>query len=196
MHAVPRRIPALVARTRPFTRANVLRPILTVAARRSVVTAFPLRTIPAVVAVAPRFQARAYSGHAEPLTLAAVEKRVLEVLRDFEKVDVAKVNMPAESLYPLESFLEFLAMSLAAKWGCFGSRSDYWIKWMLDATIRDDGKKILGDDLTLDSHFITDLGLDSLDQVEITMALEDEFNIEIPDRDADEILTPRQAVEK
>ncbi|KAI8852349.1 acyl carrier protein-like protein [Chytridium lagenaria] len=50
--------------------------------------------------------------------------------------------------------------------------------------------------LTLDSHFINDLGLDSLDQVEITMALEDEFNIEIPDRDADEIFTPRQAIEK
>lgn len=41
-----------------------------------------------------------------------------------------------------------------------------------------------------------DLGLDSLDQVEITMALEDEFNIEIPDKDAEEIYTPRQAVEK
>jgi NADH dehydrogenase (ubiquinone) 1 alpha/beta subcomplex 1, acyl-carrier protein len=48
----------------------------------------------------------------------------------------------------------------------------------------------------LDSHFIQDLGLDSLDQVEITMALEDEFNIEISDKDAEEIYTPRQAVEK
>jgi NADH dehydrogenase (ubiquinone) 1 alpha/beta subcomplex 1 len=42
---------------------------------------------------------------------------------------------------------------------------------------------------------VNDLGLDSLDQVEITMAVEDEFNIEIPDREADEIYTPRQAVE-
>ena len=50
--------------------------------------------------------------------------------------------------------------------------------------------------MTLDAHFINDLGLDSLDQVEITMALEDEFNIEIPDKDAEEILTVRQAVEK
>lgn len=50
--------------------------------------------------------------------------------------------------------------------------------------------------LNMDSHFIKDLGLDSLDQVEITMALEEEFHIEIPDKDADEILTPLQAVEK
>ena len=49
--------------------------------------------------------------------------------------------------------------------------------------------------LSLDAHFVNDLGLDSLDQVEITMAVEDEFNIEIPDKDADEIYTPRQAVE-
>lgn len=48
----------------------------------------------------------------------------------------------------------------------------------------------------MDSHFVNDLGLDSLDQVEITMALEDEFNIEINDKDAEEIFTPRQAVEK
>ncbi|KAI8902100.1 acyl carrier protein-like protein [Globomyces pollinis-pini] len=50
--------------------------------------------------------------------------------------------------------------------------------------------------LSLDAHFVNDLGLDSLDQVEITMALEDEFNIELADRDADDIFTPRQAVEK
>ncbi len=50
--------------------------------------------------------------------------------------------------------------------------------------------------MSLDAHFVTDLGLDSLDQVEITMALEDEFNVEISDKDAEEIYTPRAAVEK
>ena len=50
--------------------------------------------------------------------------------------------------------------------------------------------------MTLDAHFNTALGLDSLDQVEVVMALEDEFNIEIPDRDAEQIHTPREAVEK
>ncbi|KAJ3382427.1 hypothetical protein HDU84_004280 [Entophlyctis sp. JEL0112] len=48
--------------------------------------------------------------------------------------------------------------------------------------------------LALDSHSITDLGLDSLDQVEITIAVEDEFNIELSDRDADDILTPGASV--
>ena len=46
------------------------------------------------------------------------------------------------------------------------------------------------------AHFINDLGLDSLDQVEITMAIEGEFSIEIPDKDAEDIMTVSQAVDK
>jgi NADH dehydrogenase (ubiquinone) 1 alpha/beta subcomplex 1 len=49
--------------------------------------------------------------------------------------------------------------------------------------------------VALDSHFIKDLGLDSLDAVEVIMAIEEEFSIEIPERDVDKILTPAQAVE-
>ena len=41
--------------------------------------------------------------------------------------------------------------------------------------------------VTATSHFVTDLGLDSLDVVELGMAFEDEFGIEIPDDDADKI---------
>ncbi|KAK0073971.1 hypothetical protein PV325_008939 [Microctonus aethiopoides] len=44
--------------------------------------------------------------------------------------------------------------------------------------------------LTLDSHFINDLGLDSLDHVEVIMAIEDEFGFEIPDIDAEKLLKP------
>jgi len=50
--------------------------------------------------------------------------------------------------------------------------------------------KIDPDKLTLESHFIKDLGLDSLDHVEVIMAMEDEFNFEIPDRDAEKLLRP------
>ena len=39
--------------------------------------------------------------------------------------------------------------------------------------------KIMADKLTLDSHFINDLGLDSLDHVEVIMAVEDEFGFEV-----------------
>ena len=44
--------------------------------------------------------------------------------------------------------------------------------------------------VSLESHFINDLGLDSLDHVEVIMAIEDEFGFEIPDEHAEKLLTP------
>lgn len=51
--------------------------------------------------------------------------------------------------------------------------------------------KIDPDKLTLDSHFYNDLGLDSLDHVEVIMSIEDEFQFEIPDGDAEKLNSPR-----
>ena len=48
--------------------------------------------------------------------------------------------------------------------------------------------------VTATSHFANDLGLDSLDSVEVVMGLEDEFAIEIPDADADKILSIPDAI--
>ena len=48
--------------------------------------------------------------------------------------------------------------------------------------------------VTMDSHFINDLGLDSLDHVEVIMAMEDEFGFEIPDDHAEKLMTPKQIV--
>ncbi|XP_017767030.1 PREDICTED: acyl carrier protein, mitochondrial isoform X1 [Eufriesea mexicana] len=48
--------------------------------------------------------------------------------------------------------------------------------------------------LTLKSHFMEDLGLDSLDHIEIIMAMEDEFGFEIPDMDAEKLLRPEDIV--
>ena len=45
-----------------------------------------------------------------------------------------------------------------------------------------------------DAHFIEDLGADSLDTVELVMAFEEEFNIEIPDDDAEKITTVGTAI--
>ncbi|VDB86506.1 unnamed protein product [Peniophora sp. CBMAI 1063] len=49
--------------------------------------------------------------------------------------------------------------------------------------------------LSATSSFTKDLGLDSLDAVEVVMAVEEEFSIEIPDAEADEITTVQQAVD-
>uniref|UniRef100_A0A914QH15 Acyl carrier protein n=1 Tax=Panagrolaimus davidi TaxID=227884 RepID=A0A914QH15_9BILA len=51
--------------------------------------------------------------------------------------------------------------------------------------------KIDPNKLTMDSDFFKDLGLDSLDHVEIIMAIEDEFGFEIPDGDSDRLKTPK-----
>lgn len=49
--------------------------------------------------------------------------------------------------------------------------------------------------VTADSHFTGDLGLDSLDTVELVMALEDEFAIEIADESAEKIVSVADAVD-
>ena len=45
------------------------------------------------------------------------------------------------------------------------------------------------------AHFVDDLGADSLDQVELVMKFEEDFDIEIPDEDAEKIQTVSDAVE-
>ncbi|KAJ1977936.1 mitochondrial acyl carrier protein [Dimargaris verticillata] len=81
---------------------------------------------------------RYYSG-AAPLTHDKIQERVLDVLRDFDKVNV--------------------------------------------------------DRLSVDAEFYGDLGLDSLDIIEVVMAIEEEFSIDLPDKVAEEIKTVPQAIE-
>merc|ERR1712039_498744 len=54
--------------------------------------------------------------------------------------------------------------------------------------------KIDNSKITLDSHFMKDLGLDSLDHVEVIMAIEDEFGFEIPDDNAERLTTPKKII--
>ena len=49
--------------------------------------------------------------------------------------------------------------------------------------------------VTNDASFVEDLGADSLDTVELVMALEEEFECEIPDEEAEKITTVQQAVD-
>jgi acyl carrier protein len=70
------------------------------------------------------------------------------------------------------------------------------------ATLDERVKKIIGeqlgveeDEVTPEASFVEDLGADSLDTVELVMALEEEFGIEIPDEDAEKILTVGKALD-
>ena len=56
------------------------------------------------------------------------------------------------------------------------------------------GLGVKEDEVSLTSSFVDDLGADSLDTVELVMALEEEFDIEIQDEDAEKIMTVQDAV--
>uniref|UniRef100_A0A1I8GZJ1 Acyl carrier protein n=1 Tax=Macrostomum lignano TaxID=282301 RepID=A0A1I8GZJ1_9PLAT len=55
-------------------------------------------------------------------------------------------------------------------------------------------EKISAEKLTIESHFMKELGLDSLDHVELLMAIEDEFGFEIPDQDAEKLNKPSDII--
>ena len=55
--------------------------------------------------------------------------------------------------------------------------------------------EISKEDVTPDSSFVEDLGADSLDTVELVMAFEEEFGLEIPDDEAENITTIKSAVD-
>jgi acyl carrier protein len=63
-------------------------------------------------------------------------------------------------------------------------------------------KKIIADKLSVDmeevvpeASFVDDLGADSLDLVELIMTMEEEFDIDIPDEDAEKMVTVKDAIE-
>ena len=69
-------------------------------------------------------------------------------------------------------------------------------------TVEEKVKEIIVDQLGVDdkqvttsASFIDDLGADSLDTVELVMALEEEFDIEIPDEDAEKIVMVQDAID-
>ncbi len=69
------------------------------------------------------------------------------------------------------------------------------------STIEERVKKIVvqqlgvkDEEVSIESSFVDDLGADSLDTVELVMALEEEFGCEIPDEEAEKITTVQQAI--
>jgi len=69
------------------------------------------------------------------------------------------------------------------------------------SNIEDRVKKIVAEqlgvkeDISNEASFVDDLGADSLDTVELVMALEEEFECEIPDEEAEKITTVQQAID-
>ena len=66
---------------------------------------------------------------------------------------------------------------------------DVRVKEIIVENLGVDGEKV-----TSDASFVEDLGADSLDTVELVMAFEEEFDIEIPDEDAERLTTVGEAV--
>ena len=73
---------------------------------------------------------------------------------------------------------------------------------MADKNVEDKVKQIIVEQLGVDegevtqnASFVDDLGADSLDTVELVMAFEEAFDIEIPDEDAEKIRTVKDAIE-
>ncbi|WZZ48508.1 hypothetical protein YC2023_048615 [Brassica napus] len=108
---------------------------------------------------------RAFSSHDDHLSKQDVVDRVLDVVKSFPKVDPAKVQFR----FSLKNY----------------SDSDQ-ICSLPDQIVVP---------VTPDVHFQKDLGLDSLDTVEIVMAIEEEFKLEIPDKEADKIDSCSLAIE-
>ena len=69
---------------------------------------------------------------------------------------------------------------------------------MVDEKVKEIIAKQLGvnaSEVTMEASFVEDLGADSLDTVELVMALEETFNVEIPDEDAEKITKVKDAIE-
>ncbi|KAM0103799.1 mitochondrial acyl carrier protein [Aspergillus fumigatus] len=157
-------------------RASVPRAVRTPAA-------FQIRSSPVArpAQFAPRFAyqgVRLYSAPAG-LNKEEVEGRIVNLLKNFDKV--RSFNFFSLALSgPSDGTAKILPTMVF----------EYQITDAIDGVQVSDASKINGS-----SHFSNDLGLDSLDTVEVVMAIEEEFSIEIPDKEADAIHSVDKAVE-
>lgn len=125
---------------------------------------------------------RAFSGGF--LDKDKVTERVIYVAKHFEKVDPAKVSgKRADGCMDNEVVS---ASGIIADGWCHGSAC----AWGVHGRAR----RLLHLQVSPSANFEKDLGLDSLDVVELVMALEEEFGVEIPDAEADKIASVSDAV--
>ncbi|XP_076755325.1 NADH dehydrogenase (ubiquinone) acyl carrier protein isoform X2 [Xylocopa sonorina] len=107
-----------------------------------------------------------------------IEERVLKVVKAYDKITADKVDTRVKQVRQY-SEKPPLTVELIEQ------------RVLLVLNLYD---KVDPNKLSLNSHFINDLGLDSLDHIEIIMAMEDEFFFEIPDMDAEKLMRPADIV--
>ncbi|KOC70865.1 Acyl carrier protein, mitochondrial [Habropoda laboriosa] len=106
-----------------------------------------------------------------------IENRVLSVIRSYDKITAEKGTRVKQ----VRHYSEKQPLSIDAV-----QERVFLVLRLYD--------KIVPEKLKLESHFMEDLGLDSLDHIEVIMAIEDEFGFEIPDMDAEKLLRPADIV--
>jgi len=111
----------------------------------------------------------------------------------YEKVDSLEDGEPLFWSHSLKSEGESCIKSIAV----LDSDNDYSILENEEKVIQIVVEELALDhnEVTPDANFIEDLGADSLDVVELVMAFEEEFGLEIPDEDAENISTVQEAVD-
>ncbi|XP_076279471.1 NADH dehydrogenase (ubiquinone) acyl carrier protein isoform X3 [Lasioglossum baleicum] len=123
------------------------------------------------ITLLPQVKTESVRAYSDESRTKKIEERVLKVVAAYDKISADKVRLYSHKP-PLS--LDFIQQRVLL---------------VLNLYDKIDPKK-----LKLDSHFINDLGLDSLDHVEVIMAMEDEFGFEIPDMDAERLLRPADIV--
>ena len=101
-------------------------------------------------------------------------------------IDMLNPPIPALTVLAISSFPALRSLSESDTFSpCIFSRE----KIQFDRT-----ESIKSEEVTPEASFVDDLGADSLDTVELVMALEEEFGVEIPDEDAEKIATVGDAI--
>eukprot|EP00740_Mantoniella_antarctica_P007392 CAMPEP_0181354506 /NCGR_PEP_ID=MMETSP1106-20121128/3395_1 /TAXON_ID=81844 /ORGANISM="Mantoniella antarctica, Strain SL-175" /LENGTH=129 /DNA_ID=CAMNT_0023467169 /DNA_START=50 /DNA_END=439 /DNA_ORIENTATION=- len=110
---------------------------------------------------------------------------------------VVKAAVRARAVLPT-SQLAAPAFALPAAWRLYGAGGGYLDKGEVTdrvITVVKNFNKVEQGKVTPTANFAADLGLDSLDTVEVVMAMEEEFAVEIPDAEADKIYSVSDAIE-
>ncbi|XP_075220275.1 NADH dehydrogenase (ubiquinone) acyl carrier protein isoform X1 [Lycorma delicatula] len=130
--------------------------------------------------------------------LRCLGRTALNVNRNILRTNICKASVLAVSQKCIHSRLIPCTSSIPSQLMGFGPRRRYALKAAITLPEIEERvlkvckayDKLTSAKLTVDSHFMNDLGLDSLDHVEVIMAMEDEFGFEIPDQDAERLLKP------